>query len=74
MLADWKCSVTTAIISVLVYLLIVYVLNNTQLKANVGKEVGTGGEWYSSLEYLMFLSVLIGYNLNNHVFTACKAN
>lgn len=67
---DVKCSVTTAILSVLVYLLLVSLFSRS------GEEVGKGmneTEWYKSMEVLMLVAVFLASNLNNYLFTSCKS-
>jgi hypothetical protein len=68
---DVKCSVTTAILSVLVYLLLVNLLSRVW-PSGVGEEMNKT-EWYKSMEIVMLVSVLIGYNINSHLFSSCKS-
>ncbi len=68
---DVKCSVTTAILSVLVYLLLVNLLSRVW-PAGVGEEMNKT-EWYKSMEVVMLVSVLIGYNINSQLFTSCRS-
>lgn len=69
---DLKCSITTAILSVLVYLLLVNLLSRTM--QGVGKEMNeTGTEWYKSMEVVMLVSVFVAFNINNYLFTSCKS-
>ena len=66
---NWKCSVTVAILTVLVYLLLV-----SLLKSNAGEDSGKSleeTEWYKSMEFLLFLAVFISYNLNSKLFNTC---
>jgi hypothetical protein len=69
---DVKCSVTTAILSVLVYLLLVNLLSRVW-PSGVGEEMNKT-EWYKSMEVVMLVSVLIGYNVNLQLFTSCKSS
>ena len=69
---DVKCSVTTAILSVLVYLLLVNLLSRAWPESGVGKEMNQT-EWYKSMEIVMLVSVFLAYNINNHIFTSCKS-
>ena len=70
---DVKCSVTTAILSVLVYLLLVNILSNwAKVGAGIGKEMNET-EWYKSMEIIMLVSVFLAYNINNQLFTSCKS-
>ena len=69
---ELKCSVTTAILSVLVYLLLVNLLDRSLgVAAGVGQEMNKT-EWYKSMEIIMLVSVLLAYNINSHLFTSCK--
>lgn len=67
---ELKCSVTTAILSVLVYLLLVNLLDRV-LGAGVGEEMNKT-EWFKSMEILMLVSVLLAYNINSQLFASCK--
>jgi hypothetical protein len=69
---DVKCAVTTAILSVLVYLLLVNLLSRVWTEGTVGKEMNET-EWFKSMEIIMLVSVFIAFNLNNYLFTSCKS-
>ena len=69
---DVKCSVTTAILSVLVYLLLVNLLSRVW-PAGVGEEMNKT-DWYKSMEIVMLVSVFLAFNLNNYLFTSCKSS
>ncbi len=70
---DVKCAVTTAILSVLVYLLLVNLLSRVWTEGSgVGKEMNET-EWFKSMEVLMLVAVFIAFNLNNYLFTSCKS-
>lgn len=70
---DLKCSITTAILSVLVYLLLVNLLSRTTMNP-VGKEMNeNGSDWYKSMEIMMLISVFIAFNINNYLFTSCRS-
>ncbi len=70
---DVKCSVTTAILSVLVYLLLVNLLERTWGPGTVQEmNKKNDSEWYKSIEVIMLGSVFIAYNLNFYLFTSCK--
>ena len=67
---DWKCAITTSILTVLIYLLIVNILNKMG-------ETGVGGElnvtaWYKSLEFLLFIAAILSYFINNQLFGSCR--
>jgi hypothetical protein len=68
MAINWKCSITLAILTVLVYLLLVNLMTGM-----MGPGVGTENvEWYKSMEAVLFYSVLISYNLNQSLFVSCR--
>lgn len=75
---DLKCAITTAILSVLVYLLLVNLLSrftgNSEFEgdSDFGKEMNKT-QWYKSMEVLMLVSVFIAFNLNNYLFTSCRS-
>lgn len=69
---DWKCSITTAILSVLVYLLLVNLLSRAW-PSGVGEEMNKT-EWYKSMEIIMLVSVFIAYNVNIQLFVSCKSS
>jgi hypothetical protein len=69
---DVKCAITTAILSVLVYLLLVNLLSRVWTEGNVGKEMNET-EWFKSMEVLMLVAVFLAFNLNNYLFTSCKS-
>ena len=69
---DLKCAITTAILSVLVYLLLVNLLSRTWDEDEVGKEMNKT-EWFKSMEVIMLFAVFIAFNLNNYLFTSCKS-
>lgn len=69
---DVKCAVTTAILSVLVYLLLVNLLSRVWVDGSVGKEMNET-DWFKSMEVVMLVAVFIAFNLNNYLFTSCKA-
>lgn len=67
---DVKCAVTTAILSVLIYLLLVNLLSRVW-GDDVGKEMNKT-DWYKSMEIFMLVSVFFGFNLNNYLFNSCR--
>lgn len=69
---DVKCAITTAILSVLVYLLLVNLLCRVWGEGEVGKEMNQT-EWFKSMEVIMLVAVFIAFNLNNYLFTSCKS-
>ena len=65
---DWKCGVTNAILTVLVYLLLLKLLPNS------GRLMNESGSWYESLEVLLLLGSLVAFNVNAMLFNACKTS
>jgi hypothetical protein len=69
--SDWKCAITTAILSVLIYLIIVNIFGTKENK--VGKSMNDEGvNWYESVEIIMLISVIIGFSLNGVLFQSCS--
>jgi hypothetical protein len=68
MLVDWKCTITMAILTVLIYLLLQNILERVW-GPSVGKE---GVDWYKSIEALLFYTGLIAYNVNQQLFASCR--
>lgn len=64
---DWKCSLTNAILTVLVYLLLV------KLVPNGGNSMSMSGTWYESLEVLLLVGSFVAFNVNSMVFSACAS-
>jgi hypothetical protein len=62
---DWKCGVTNAILTVLVYLLLLRLLPGS------GKLMNESVNWYESLEVLLLVGALVAFNVNSMLFTAC---
>ena len=69
---DVKCSITTAILSVLIYLLLVNLLDRVWAPG-VGDEMNKT-EWYKSMEVIMLVSVFIAYWINGRLFSSCKSS
>jgi hypothetical protein len=67
-----KCAVTTAILSVLIFILLVSLFKMNKVEG-VGKSLDEENtEWFKSMEVLMLLAVFIAFNLNTYLFTSCK--
>ncbi len=67
---DWKCSITLAILTVLIYLLLVNLLSKVW-----GPTTGTSGEsveWFKSMEAVLFYTAIISYNVNQRLFASCR--
>jgi hypothetical protein len=62
---DWKCGVTNAILTVLVYLLLLKLLPGS------GRVMSESNNWYESLEVLLLVGALIAFNVNSLLFSAC---
>jgi hypothetical protein len=67
-LDDWKCSLTTALITVLVFL---FLTNLFDVKGNLGEDIAKG-EFFSGIELTLILSVFIGFLLNVMFFKGCS--
>lgn len=65
-----KCAITTAILSVLVYLLLVNLLERVW-GAGVGEEMNKT-DWYKSMEVVMLVSVFVAFLINNQLFSSCS--
>jgi hypothetical protein len=63
---DWKCSLTNAILTVLVYLLLL------KLMPTAGSPMAVSGNWYESLEVLLLVGAFVAFNVNSMVFTSCS--
>lgn len=62
---DWKCGVTNAILTVLVYLLLLKLLPGS------GRLMSESPVWYESLEILLLVGALVAFNVNSMLFSAC---
>jgi hypothetical protein len=67
-----KCAITTAILSVLVYLLLVNLLDRVWAPG-VGEEMNKT-EWYKSMEVILLVSVFIAYWINGQLFSSCNVS
>ncbi len=65
---DWKCGLTNAILTVLVYLLLL------KLMPGSGELMHESVLWYKSLEVLLLLSALVAFNVNTMLFSACTTS
>ena len=63
---DLKCSVTNAILVVLVYLLILRILGLPSAKT-----VAEGDAGFKSLEVLLLVAAFIASYANNYLFASC---
>ncbi len=64
---DWKCSVTTAILTVLVYLLLVKVF----LGDNRPSSASSGEDFFKSDAFLVLLAAWLGFLINANLFQGC---
>ena len=70
--SDWKCAITTAILSVLIYLIIVSIFSSKE-NNKIGKSMSEEGiMWHESVELIMLVSVFIGFTLNGFLFQSCR--
>ena len=70
--SNLRCAITLAIVSVLVYLLILNLGERYWgVNSGIGKDLNNT-EWYKSIEVLMLVSVFIGHHLNTHLFGYCS--
>lgn len=65
---DWKCGVTNAILTVLVYLLLLKLLPES------GRLMHESSQWYLSLEVLLLVGALLAFNVNAMLFSACTTS
>ncbi len=65
MAINWTCSISIAIISVLIWMLLCKVFNN-------GEKPIEGAELHKSCEAFIFYSVFIAYQINQMVYPNCK--
>jgi len=74
---DVKCSITVAILSVLVYLLLINIFQRVWdvegKPTTVGVEMNST-EWYKSMEVMMLVAVFLAYNINFYLFSSCKSS
>ena len=64
---DWKCSLTNAILTVLVYLLLL------KLMPTAGSPMAVSTNWYESLEVLLLVGAFVAFNVNSMVFSTCAS-
>jgi len=67
---DWKCAIGTAVATVLIYIVLVYVLG----AENRPWKYTTESEKWTSMEVLMLASVFLAFNLNINVMGDCRAH
>jgi hypothetical protein len=66
-LEDWKCSLTTALLTVLVFLFLSHLFEVKRL----GSVETAENEFFNSTELVLILSVFLGYLLNVTLFKDC---
>lgn len=64
---DWKCAVTNAILTVLIYLLVVKMMG-----PNNARPLAESANWYESMEVLLLASAFVGFNVNTLLFGNCR--
>lgn len=67
-LEDWKCSLTTALLTVLVFLFLSQLL---EVRGDAGMDSAREGDFFNNNELVLILSVFIGYLLNVTLFKDC---
>jgi len=68
-LEDWKCSLTTALLTVLVFLFLSQLF---EVKGDAAGAYGANeGDFFNNTELVLILSVFIGYLLNVTLFKDC---
>lgn len=65
---DWKCGVTNAILTVLIYLLLLKLLPGS------GRLMHESQNWFESLEILLLVGGLVAFNVNTMLFSACTTS
>ena len=70
---DIKCAVTTAIISVLIYLILELLLKKSFDKNDSVLKPMNNDNWFISIEFMMLITVIIAYNINYALFGSCKS-
>ena len=68
-LDDWKCSLTTALLTVLVFLFLTHLFDVKGDVATLNE-----GEFFNNTELTLILSVFIGYLLNVTLFKECASS
>lgn len=66
---DWKCGITTAILTVLIYLLFIYIGSSSD--PSFGKTELQSGDWHKSCEFLLLIAAFIAYIVNQNIFDRC---
>jgi len=67
-LEDWKCSLTTALLTVLVFLFLSQLF---EVKGEAVMDSAREGDFFNNNELILILSVFIGYLLNVTLFKDC---
>ena len=65
MAINWSCSISLAIITVLIWMLMCKLFNN-------GEKPTESVDWFKSCEAFLFYSVFIAYQLNQMIYPNCK--
>jgi hypothetical protein len=65
---DWKCGATNAILTVLIYLLLL------KLVPNSGRPMHQAEHWYESLEVVLLVGAFLAFNVNSMLFSSCMSS
>ena len=66
---DWKCGLTNAILTVLLYLLMLRMFS-----AQAGRPLTESAHWYESMEVLLLVSAFVGFQVNSMLFSGCTTS
>jgi hypothetical protein len=72
---DFKCALTTACLSVLVFMLLVEIFTRYADDKNFIKNMDENTElrdWWKTIEVHMLIAVFLAFNINNLLFSSCK--
>ena len=73
MFTNIKCAITTAILSVLIFLLLLEILPKDENGVSLYSSPMTNDkQWFQSIEIVMLGSVFLAFNLNASLFSYCS--
>lgn len=64
---DWKCSITVAILTVLIYLLFIFIGSKVLDDKYFGYYMLNSNDWYKSPEVIILLSSFIAFIINKNL-------